>query len=55
MNDIHFSSQIKTNPELLKGIRILKQDLIETLFSFICSANNNILRISGYKNIFKFF
>ncbi len=28
-----------------KGIRILKQDLFETLISFIISANNNIKRI----------
>lgn len=29
-----------------KGIRILKQDVWETLISFICSSNNNIKRIS---------
>lgn len=29
------------------GIRILKQDLLETIISFIISANNNIPRIKG--------
>ena len=33
--------------KLGKGIRILNQDLTETLFSFIVSQNNNIPRIKG--------
>lgn len=29
------------------GIRMLQQDPVETVFAFICSANNNIPRITG--------
>ncbi|CEQ39788.1 SPOSA6832_01333, partial [Sporobolomyces salmonicolor] len=32
--------------ERLRGIRVLRQDEWETLVSFICSANNNIARIT---------
>lgn len=39
------SPVIKTATENAYGLRILKQDLFETLVSFIISANNNIKRI----------
>lgn len=38
---------LKISTEYGKGIRILKQDLWETIVSFIISANNNIPRIKG--------
>lgn len=38
---------MKTSIQYGKGIRILNQDLWETILSFIISANNNIPRIKG--------
>lgn len=38
---------LKTSIEFGNGIRILNQDLWETIISFIISANNNIPRIKG--------
>ena len=38
---------LKKSVEYGKGIRILNQDLWETIISFIISANNNIPRIKG--------
>ena len=40
-------SYMKISIEYGNGIRILNQDLWETLISFIISANNNIPRIKG--------
>lgn len=40
-----YSPILKNAVEYGQGIRILKQDYLETLFSFIISANNNIKRI----------
>ena len=38
---------LKNSVEFGNGIRILNQDLWETIISFIISANNNIPRIKG--------
>lgn len=39
--------EIKDDVEFGRGIRLLRQDLFETVISFIISANNNIPRIKG--------
>jgi len=41
--DKNFAEKMKW----FSGIRMLRQDAVETLFSFICSSNNNITRISS--------
>ncbi|TKR58351.1 hypothetical protein L596_029805 [Steinernema carpocapsae] len=48
--DAHFAELVEKHLEKLEGIRILRQQLVETLFAFICSANNNIQRISKLVN-----
>ena len=40
-------NNLKTSVDYGNGIRILKQDVWETIISFIISANNNIPRIKG--------
>lgn len=45
LNDPFLNKAVKYSP----GMRILKQEIFETIISFIISANNNILRIK--KNI----
>ncbi|CAJ0942443.1 unnamed protein product [Ranitomeya imitator] len=42
-SDKHFLKIAKEFP----GIRVLRQDPVECLFSFICTSNNHISRITG--------
>ncbi|TPX48144.1 hypothetical protein SeMB42_g01776 [Synchytrium endobioticum] len=37
----------KKKAAFFQGIRVLRQDPVETVFSFICTSNNNISRITG--------
>ncbi|XP_012527406.1 N-glycosylase/DNA lyase isoform X1 [Monomorium pharaonis] len=41
--DTHFQKCLDES----NAVRILKQDIVENVFSFICSSNNNISRISN--------
>ncbi|GAA5822914.1 hypothetical protein JCM11251_004422 [Rhodosporidiobolus azoricus] len=45
-SDPKFKRKMETTGGALQGIRVLGQDEWETLVSFICSANNNISRIT---------
>lgn len=45
-----FGRTPKASFRMKEGIRVLQQDPWECLFSFICSANNNIKRITGMVN-----
>ena len=44
--DTKFNQKVTLHPDVLSGIRVLRLDPIENLFSFICSSNNNIKRIT---------
>uniref|UniRef100_A0A914W915 N-glycosylase/DNA lyase n=1 Tax=Plectus sambesii TaxID=2011161 RepID=A0A914W915_9BILA len=44
--DSYFKKLVDCQPDTLSGIRMLAQDPLECLLSFICSSNNHISRIS---------
>jgi 3-methyladenine DNA glycosylase/8-oxoguanine DNA glycosylase len=49
----HWSScdeRFKAVKDYYPGARLLRQDPVECLFSFVCSSNNNIARIHGMVN-----
>lgn len=48
--DDKFCKRIEKHGKVLNGIRVLRLDPVENLFSFICSSNNNIKRITQMVN-----
>ncbi|VDN87134.1 unnamed protein product [Brugia pahangi] len=46
-NDKYFAHLLENHRTKLEGIRVLGQDPLETVFAFICSANNHIRRITS--------
>ncbi|VDM47972.1 unnamed protein product [Toxocara canis] len=44
--DENFAKALTLSGSLLEGVRMVAQDPTESIFSFICSSNNNIKRIS---------
>ena len=56
MYEISQNENIRKLIELYPGLRILRQDPIQCIFSFLCSSNNNIPRIRTIlKNLSKKF
>ncbi len=56
MYEISLNENIRKLIELYPGLRILRQDPVQCIFSFLCSSNNNIPRIRTIlKNLSKKF